>query len=138
VFVGTVTSTSDNDRVARVEVQSIWKGPDLPAHVEVHGSPVSGWNAYSSVDRRFRAGERDIFVLFSASAPLQDNSCSATQIYTAEIAALAPADARSPAPATPGDEVLGFVSAHWVPLALVLVGLGAAAFIGLRRLRRPR
>jgi hypothetical protein len=60
----------------------------------VHGSPASGSGVMTSVDRMFRAGERDIFVLFSDRAPLQDNSCSATQPYTAEIAALAPSNAK--------------------------------------------
>lgn len=76
VFVGTVVSTSDGDRVARVSVESIWKGPDLPAYVDVHGSPSSGSGTATSVDRRFRAGERDLFVLFSDRPPYQDNSAA--------------------------------------------------------------
>jgi hypothetical protein len=138
VFVGTIDTTSDNDRVAHVRVESIWKGLDLPAYVDVHGSLVSGQFAASSIDRHFRAGERDLFVLYSASAPLQDNSCSATQVYTAEIAAMAPAGARSPAPMTAGDQVQGFITLHWVPFVLVFIALAAAAFIGLRRVSRPR
>src|SRR6185295_6159400 len=42
VFVGTVVYTWDSDRRARVHVESIWRGAQLPAYVEVHGSPADG------------------------------------------------------------------------------------------------
>jgi hypothetical protein len=137
VFVGTVISTSDNDRVAHVSVESIWKGPVLPAYVDVHGSPVSGLFSFSSVDRTYRAGERDIFVLFSDQQPLQDNSCSATQPYTSEVAAFAPSNAKSPAPLTAGEQIQNLVSEHWLALGIALV-IAAGAFVGLRRLRLSR
>jgi hypothetical protein len=135
VFVGTVVSTSDDDRVAHVRVESIWKGPTLSAYVDVHGSPVSGFNVHSSIDRTYRAGERDIFVLFSDRAPYQDNSCSATHLYTAEIAAFAPADARPPAPVTPVEEAQNWLIQFGLPVGVALVVIAAAAFIGLRRRR---
>jgi hypothetical protein len=135
VFVGTVVSTSDDDRVAHVRVESIWKGPTLSAYVDVHGSPVSGFNVHSSVDRMYRAGDRDIFILFSDSWPYQDNSCSATQPYTAEIAAFAPADARPPAPVTPVEQVQNWVIQYGLPVGVALVVIAAAAFIGFRRRR---
>ena len=137
VFVGKVVFTSDNDRVARVRVESIWRGPELPAYVDVHGSSVSGPSA-SSIDRKFNAGMRYLFVLYSANQPLQDNSCSGTQIFTTELAALAPAGARSPAPATASDEIQNAFSQYWL-LALGFLALVAAAvFIGLRRVGKPR
>jgi hypothetical protein len=138
VFVGTVVSTSDNDRVARVEVESIWKGPSLPAYVDVHGSPVSGWFAVSSVDRTYRSGERDIFVLFSDQQPLQDNSCSATQPYTAEVAAFAPSNTKPPAALTLRDQVPSVVSAYWLPIVVAALVTAVAGSIGLRRLRWAR
>jgi hypothetical protein len=138
VFVGTIVSTSDNDRVAHVRVESIWKGPDLSSYVDVHGSPVSGPFAASSIDRHFRAGERDLFVLYSAQAPLQDNSCSATQVYTTEIAALAPAGARLPASPSPVDQVQISAGQYWLPITVAVVVVAVAAFIVGRRLRRPR
>ena len=135
VFVGTIAFTSDNDRVARVKVESIWKGPNLPAYVYVHGSSVSGAFTATSVDRMYRQGERDLFVLFSDRQPFQDNSCSATQPYTAELSALAPADARLPAAPTAGDQAANLVGQYWLPIAIaVLVVIGA--FIGLRRRAR--
>jgi hypothetical protein len=138
VFVGTVVSTSENDRVARVKVESIWKGLALPAYVDLHGSPGSGSGVITSVDRMFRTGERDIFVLFSDQQPLQDNSCSATQPYTAEVAALAPSNAKSPAPLTAGDQIQNLFSDYRLPIGIALVILAVAAFIGLRRLKSTR
>jgi hypothetical protein len=135
VFVGTVAFTSDNDRVARVRVESIWKGPDLPTYVDVHGSPVSGWFTFSSVDRTFRTGERDIFVLFSYRQPLQDNSCSATQPYTSEVAAFAPTNAKPPAPLTASDQIQNLLSEYGLPTGIAVFVIAAAGFIGLRRLR---
>lgn len=137
VFVGTVAFTSDNDRVARVKVESIWKGPHLPAYVYVHGSSASGPFTATSVDRTYRPGERDLFVLFSDREPFQDNNCSATQPYTAELSSLAPADARPPAQPTASDQIANLVGQYWLPLVVaVLVIIGA--FIGLRRVARSR
>ncbi len=135
VFVGTVVSTSDSDRIAHIRVESIWKGPTLSAYVDVHGSPVSGFAVYSSIDRTYRAGERDIFVLFSDRAPYQDNSCSGTRPYTAEVAALAPSDARPPAPVTPVEQVQNWLIQYGLPVGIGLVAIAATAFIGFRRRR---
>jgi hypothetical protein len=135
VFVGTVVSTSDDDRVAHVRVESIWKGPTLSAYVDIHGSPVSGYNVHSSVDRTYRAGEQDIFILFSDSAPYQDNSCSGTQPYTADIAALAPADARRPAPVTPVEQVQNWLIQYGLPVGVALVVIAVAALLTIRRRR---
>ena len=132
VFVGTVLSTSDRDRVARVRVESIWRGPEVPTYIEVHGSPVTGPGA-SSIDRTYSAGTRYLFVLYSADQPLQDNSCSGTRVYSNEVAALAPAGARSPAPATAGDEIKNAAVLYWLPALGFLALVAAAAVIGLRR-----
>jgi hypothetical protein len=95
VFVGTVLSTSDDDRMAYVRVESIWKGPEVAEFVRVNGSPVSG-AAATSVDRHYQAGTRYLFILYSADQPLQDNDCTGTQPYTSALAALKPSDARPP------------------------------------------
>ena len=136
VFVGTVAFASDNERVARVKVESIWSGPDLPAYADVHGSPVTGQFAFSSVDRTYRSGVRYLFMLFSARQPLQDNNCSATQVFTDELRAFVPAGARSPAPATFIDEIQNSSRQYWLPIvAVVLIALVAAS-IGMWRMRR--
>ena len=137
VFVGTVLSTSDRDRVARVRVESIWRGPEVPTYVDVYGSPVAGSGA-SSIDRTYSAGTRYLFVLYSADPPLQDNNCSGTRVYSTELAALAPAGARSPAPATAGDELQNAAVLYWLPALGFLALVAAAAVIGLRRVGRLR
>ena len=96
VFVGSVVSTSDDNRIANVKVESVWKDPRLAGYVTVFGSSVSGANTATSEDRHYQAGTRYLFVLYSANEPYQDDACSATQPYTPALALLAPADARPP------------------------------------------
>jgi hypothetical protein len=138
VFVGTVVSTADGDRVARVKVESIWKGPLMPGVVVIHGSPSSGSGVITSVDRMYRAGERYLFVLFSDQAPYQDNNCSATQPYTAQVAVLAPADARPPSPLTAADQIQLVFRQYWWPMGVAVLVIAVAAFFGARRLRSKR
>ncbi|TMB95239.1 MAG: hypothetical protein E6J40_12475 [Chloroflexi bacterium] len=141
VFVGTVLYTSDQDRVARVKVESIWKGPSMAAYVYVHGSPVSGPFTFSSVDRRYQAGQRYLFVPVNDRMPFDDNSCSLTQPYTSELAALAPRGARSPASATFNDYVQNFTGQYaWsAPLVVLLVvSVATIAIVRGRRRRTPQ
>lgn len=101
VFVGTVLSTANHDRVARVRVEEVWKGPKLPNEVEVRGTAFTGEeNAATSVDRSFRTGVRYLFVPCHtgdassdevAAAPLDDGLCTATQEYRAELEEFRPA-----------------------------------------------
>jgi len=137
VFVGTAQDTSDGDRVAWVRVESIWKGPEIAQYVSVHGSPVSGPSA-SSVDRRYQSGTRYLFVLYSADQPLQDNSCSGTQPYTSELAALEPAGAKPPIMVGyPTDPVPNRYQTELVVggLALIVLVIATAGFIATRALR---
>jgi hypothetical protein len=92
VFVGTVQSTTDADRTADVAVEEIWKGPSLPKRVEVRGSPVSDPGAQTSVDRRFEAGRRYLFVPLDErrGSAFQDNACTSTTEYTPAVAQYAP------------------------------------------------
>jgi hypothetical protein len=140
VFVGTVVYTSDQDRVARVKVESVWRGPALPAYVDVHGSPVSGPFTVSSIDRHYQSGTRYLFVPANANPPFDDNSCSLTQPYTADLGAYAPSDARAPVPATFSDYIQNFVGQNaWViPLLVVLLAAFALAAVIRMRRRRPR
>ncbi|OLC48909.1 MAG: hypothetical protein AUH82_01620 [Chloroflexi bacterium 13_1_40CM_4_65_13] len=139
VFVGTVVYTSDQERVARVKVESIWRGPELPAYIDVHGSPVSGPFTASSVDRHYQSGTRYLFVPVNANPPFDDNSCSLTQPYTADLVAYAPSDARAAGPATFSDHIQNFLGQNaWVlPLLFVLIIAGAlAALIRMRGRKR--
>jgi hypothetical protein len=138
VFVGTVVYTSDGDRVAHVRVESIWKGPALATYVDVHGSPASGPFQASDVDRSYRTGVRYLFVLYSDVQPLQDNSCSATQPYTAELAALAPAGTRAPLPATALEEAQTFAIEHASIAGALAVLLAAGLVLVAIRWRRTK
>jgi hypothetical protein len=140
VFVGTVLSTSDQDRIAYVMVESIWKGPTLAENLKVFGSPLPDPNTATSVDRTYRAGTRYLFVLNSADQPYQDNSCSATQPYTPSVALLAPADARKPISVLyPTDPTPNRGQTELV-VGLVLIALAATtgAIIAARTLRSRR
>ncbi len=136
VFVGTVAWTSDGDRIGHVQVESIWKGPRLAAYVDVHGSPVSGPFTATDVDRQYQTGVRYLFILYSASMPLQDNACSGTQPYTLDLAAHAPGSAQAPLAPTFGDQVQNFVVPHLWALAGILVVVVAVAVLAWLRLGR--
>ena len=138
VFVGTVVYTSDQDRVARVKVESIWRGPGLQAYIDVHGSPVSGPFTASSVDRHYQSGTRYLFVPVNALPPFDDNSCSLTQPFAADLSAYAPTDARAPGPATFSDHIQNFVGQNAWVLPVLFVLLVATALVALIRTRGRR
>ncbi len=102
VFVGTVVSTTHGGRLAVVDVESTWRGPDLPPRVEVRGSSViltpmpAGMGAATSVDRHFQAGGRYLFAPAGRQPPFQDGSCSLTRVYAPDLDALRPTGARPP------------------------------------------
>jgi hypothetical protein len=128
VFVGTVLSTSDDNRVAYVRVESIWKGPLGAEYVNVHGSPGSA-GTVTSVDRHYQAGTRYLFILYSAEQPLQDNDCTGTQPYTNALASLRPSGARPPAVGYPNDPMPNPQLAELVIGAVIVIVLVAAAVV---------
>jgi hypothetical protein len=136
-FVGTVVATADGGGLARVKVESIWRGPAQPVYLDVSGSPVAGSNAVSSVDRHYQVGVRYLFVPVAAQRPLQDNSCTPTRPYSASLAAYAPKDARAPDPALTSDPPLPGID--WLAIAVIagasLLGLAALSLVLVRRLR---
>lgn len=140
VFVGKVVSTSDNNRSAHVSVESVWKGPDLPAHVDVHGeAPGSGPFSGSEADHSYQPGRRYLFAPLNAQSPFEDyGECGIlTQPYSADVAVYAPADARSPRPPTLAESIDAGVGQYpWTVAAVTLVALGFAAVLIARRQRR--
>jgi hypothetical protein len=137
VFVGTVIRTSNNDRVARVRVESVWKGPAVPTFVTVSGTPAQG-SAATSVDRSFAVGQRYLLVPSTGSSPFQDSSCSATQLYSTQLDALKPATAQAPTPGSDGLDPTGWWLPAWIFPALAGLLLAAAAALWIARRRRLR
>jgi len=135
VFVGTVTSLSNNDRWATVAVEEVWKGPDLARIVEVRGGPAG--NVMTSVDRSFMAGTRYLFLPYIADGALSDNACSSTAEFTADLVRLRPATAHPPiAPAPDPDTATPFDPASLLLPAALIVGAGVLVFGGALVLRR--
>jgi hypothetical protein len=140
-FLGLVVSTSDMDRSARVKVESIWKGPVLPAYVDVHGeAPGSGPFSGSEGDHRYQAGQRYLFIPLNDHPPFADNGdCNtSTQVYTAALAAYAPADAKTPQAATPEDAVANFAGQYSTAGAITLVAVAASGTFLFACRRRTR
>ncbi len=137
VFVGTVVGTSNGDRVARVKVETVWKGGGIPSYVTVSGTP-DGSSAATSVDRSFRVGQRYLFAPYSASSPYQDNNCSVTQPYSSRLDGLRPATAHPPLAGTDGLDPTGlaFVPiSTWAALSLFALA-GTVLVVLLLRARR--
>lgn len=135
VFLGTVTGLSNNDRWATVAVEEVWKGPDLAPIVEVRGGPEG--DMATSVDRSFSGGTRYLFLAYIADGVLNDNACSSTTEFTADLARLRPATAHPPiAPAPDPDMATPFDPASLLVPAALIVGTGVLVFGGALVLRR--
>jgi hypothetical protein len=132
VFVGTVTETAQGNRWANVQVEEIWRGPELEATVVVKGGPEG--NMATSVDRHFEAGVKYLFFSYidAEQGGLADNSCTNTQPWAEEMTKLRPADARTPVETTSTPEAGGTDLAGLAgPAALVAVVFIALLAIGL-------
>lgn len=81
VFVGVVTGLETDVRIATVEIESIWKGPDLDEVVEVRGTETAD-SPRSTTDRTFAEGQRYLFVPENARSPFLASACSATERYS--------------------------------------------------------
>jgi hypothetical protein len=128
VILGTVRAVADQDRIATVVVEEIWRGPDLPPEVTVRGGFGTG-ATFTSGDRTFETDVRYLFDLRESEGSLQDNACSLTAPWSADLAALRPADARLVGTRPSSD-------ANAIDLAgplgiLVIVGAVALTLLGL-------
>lgn len=147
-FVGTVLVTAREQRLALVQVEAVWKGPGLPPVVEVAGGPdllgqpppFAGGSATAD-DRRYRPGERYLFMPISGP-PFEESDCSGTVAYSPAVAAVAPANARSPDHSGQAEigalaERLRFtLASSWWPLPLLLVAIAVLPVLALWRLQR--
>lgn len=129
VFVGTVVDLANDRRTAAVQVSEVWRGPDLPAAVTVHGGPDEP-DMMTSVDRFYEGGTTYLFAASLVDGRLTDNSCSATRPWDETLDELRPADARPP---VAGEPAAKETSLPGMPLALaaaavLLIGGSALAF----------
>lgn len=117
IFVGTVAGLANEGRTATFAVGEVWRGPDLPVRTVVNGALDDV--GFTSVDRTWEPGARYLVFASVVAGKLTDNACSNTQIWTDDLAAKRPTDARPPSDAIEeGDAGLGG------PL-LVLIAAGA-------------
>ena len=103
VFVGTVGGLANGGRTANFVVDEVWRGPDLAARTAVAGGPEG--NAITSIDRSWEPGATYLVFASVVNGKLADNACSNTQIWTDDLAALRPSDARpagDPTDTSPG------------------------------------
>lgn len=133
VFVGTIVGLANADRDATFAVDEVWRGPDLAAEVVAHGGP--GGNGASSVDRTWEAGAKYLVFASIADGQLTDNSCSTTQIWSDDLAALRPSDARPPG--DPNDSTTPGLPGALVVVIGVVAALGLVSFLVFRS-RPPR
>jgi cell division septation protein DedD len=106
-FVGTVTKTPGDDRIAHVTVEAVWHGA-VAETVEVRGSQMAGDpGAATSVDRHYQTGQRYLFAVSGSGERFEDNACSPTRTWDPELNEHrpegVPAVAGPPKPVTPPD-----------------------------------
>ena len=130
VFVGMVVGLAD--RTATFAVDEVWRGPDLPNRVVVIGGPDG--NATTSIDRSWEANGNYLVFASVVDAKLTDNACSNTQIWTDDLAAHRPTDARAPNDAT--DTGGTGISGPLLTLLAAIGVIGVVAFVAFRN--RPR
>jgi hypothetical protein len=134
VFVGTVTHVDQTGRLATVQVEEIWRGPELASVVEVRGA-VDG-AAFTSVDRRFEQSMRYLFAPMIDGNLLVDDACSPTQPYGVETTAYRPTNVREPIGGVPAPQSIG--PATLVVAAAALAGIAGFIVLGTQTLVRRR
>ena len=129
VFTGTVVGLRNEDRTATFAVTEVWRGPDLPPEVVVHGGPDDP-SSFTSVDRTFRGGMDYLVAARVVDGELVDDACSATQPWDDRLAEVRPDDARRPAGAgsMDGDAALPVLPPVLAVLFVLLVAGSLLAF----------
>lgn len=129
VFVGVVTAVTHEQRTALVDVEEIWRGPELPTEVTVLG----GFEdlGFTTADRYFEEGRRYLFAPSLTEGRLEDNACSATQIWSDDLTDLRPASFVTPEPVE-GDPS-GGIPAPVIGIASAVLAIGAVSILAFRR-----
>ena len=113
MFVGTVTETDFDGRVATFNVGEVWKGETGsavivvagPSLAELQAAQAKGENLVTSVDRSFDLGTTYLVVSHgSHDGALLDNQCSNTQPFSVSLNEYRPADVTPPTTAPPVSE----------------------------------
>ncbi|MFC2177459.1 hypothetical protein ACFLRH_03485 [Actinomycetota bacterium] len=123
VLLGTVTEW--DGETAQLEIDEIWRGPDLPEKVEI--VPERG--------RAYTAGVRYLVFPTDSPSPLADARCSATTRWNESLAEFKPTRTRVPGTAPAEDADLPW---EWVIAAAVLAGGYAAIRRVLDERHRPK
>jgi len=132
VFIGSVVGLANADRRATFAVDEVWRGPDLPAQVVVHGGPDG--DMFTSVDRTWETDGRYLVFGLMVEGQLTDNACSNTQLWSDDLAPLRPSDARPPL-----DQAEGATTGGIPGTVLVVIGVfGAIGLVSLLVFRRAR
>ncbi len=103
VFIGVVVELSNADRTAVMEVEQVWKGPQLPGEVTVLGGPDDP-GLFTSVDRTFERGTYVVFPV-NSTPPFEDNACTLTQPTTTALDVINPFAAEPPEDPTAAEPV---------------------------------
>lgn len=138
VFVGTVTAVEGKSSWATVEVNEVWRGPDLERTVQIRGSVPPG--EFGEDDRVLEVGVQYLFVPWIVEGAFQESICTPTTTMTPEWERLRPPDARGPmggtATPTATSGPLDWL-APWIGPVGAALGLGAVAlavaFVAARR-----
>ena len=141
VLVGTVTSARSNNRIATVAVEDLWKG-ESDAVIEVAGGPDAA-NRATSVDRTYTVGTRYLFFIFEPvahgspgtfGARYEDNNCTDTRPYTADLDSLRPVSARrvaSSPPTAPAAPAPAASSSDSAAVSYIAAAAGSAVAVAL-------
>lgn len=138
VIVGIVERAENQGRWATVRVEERWYGADgVRDTVQVRGGPEPG--TATSADRSFVAGQRYLFVARGGAGVLEDNLCTPTRPWTADLAQYRPLGVDPVADRPPVEPIVDVP-----PDLLPIVGLFGALFVAviaywlvLRARRRP-
>lgn len=139
VFAGRVDRTTNGFVAAEVSVLDVWHGPDIPPRVVVIGGELRR-GVDSSVDRKYRAGERyAFFVERGEDGALRDSACTPTaplaSLISVDPPGVRPPDPSAAAPADPRG-VFARAGVLGITAALSLTGAGIATAIAVLRSRR--
>jgi len=138
LFVGTIVNLENDNRWAKVLIDERWQNADgLPDTVDVRGGPAGATS--SSTQRAYTEG-RYLFDVTNFGPYLEDSSCTATTLWTDDLARYRPSNVAE-APGAPSGSPLDALNSSDAVLAAALVLALLIAVVTyiliLRRRKRP-